>query len=54
MRPTGLKYYLDKNPKWTDLALANGTKATALNKSLPSAYVTLGRIPRHWEEWSGH
>jgi len=39
-----LKYQLDKNPKWTELALANGTKATALNPSLPSAYVTLGRI----------
>ena len=39
-----LKFQLDKNPKWTDLALANGTKATALNPSLPSAYVTLGRI----------
>ena len=39
-----LKYQLDKNPKWTDLALANGTKATALNNVLPSAYVTLGRV----------
>jgi len=39
-----LKYQLDKNPKWTELALTNGTKATALNPSLPSAYVTLGRI----------
>jgi serine/threonine-protein kinase len=39
-----LKYQLDKNPNWTELALANGTKATVLNKSLPSAYVTLGRI----------
>ena len=39
-----MKYQLDKNPKWTELALANGTKATALNDSLPSAYVTLGRI----------
>lgn len=39
-----LKYQLDKNPKWTELALTNGTKATALNNALPSAYVTLGRI----------
>ncbi|HZC23360.1 MAG TPA: protein kinase [Candidatus Binatia bacterium] len=39
-----LKYQLDKNPKWTELALANGNKATALNNSLPTAYVTLGQI----------
>jgi eukaryotic-like serine/threonine-protein kinase len=39
-----LKYQLDKNPKWTELALTDGTKATALNDSLPSAWVTLGRI----------
>jgi eukaryotic-like serine/threonine-protein kinase len=39
-----LKYQLDKNPKWTELALTNGNKATALNNALPSAYVTLGRI----------
>jgi serine/threonine-protein kinase len=39
-----LKYQLDKNPKWTELALANGSKATALNDSMPSAWVTLGRI----------
>ncbi len=39
-----LKYQLDKNPKWTELALANGTKATQLNASLAPAYVTLGRI----------
>jgi len=39
-----LKYQLDKNPKWTDLALANGTKATQLNDSLAPAFVTLGRI----------
>jgi len=39
-----MKYQLDKNPKWTELALANGTRATALNDALPSAYVTLGRI----------
>lgn len=39
-----LKYQLDKNSKWTELALANGTKATSLNNSLASAYVTLGRI----------
>ena len=39
-----LKYQLDKNSKWTDLALANATKATALNNSLASAYVTLGRV----------
>ena len=39
-----LKYQLDKNSKWTELALANGGKATALNNSLPSAYVTLGRV----------
>lgn len=39
-----LKFQLDKNPKWTELALANGNKATALNNSLPTAYVTLGQI----------
>src|ERR1700722_9174119 len=39
-----LKYQLDKNPKWIEIALSNGTKAAALNASLPSAYVTLGRI----------
>ncbi len=39
-----LKYQLDKDPKWTELALANGTKATNLNDSLASAWVTLGRI----------
>ena len=39
-----LKYQLEKNPRWTELALANGTKATALNNSLPSAWVTLGRV----------
>ena len=39
-----LKYQLDKNPKWTDLALVNGTKATQLNDRLPAAYVTLGRV----------
>ena len=39
-----LKYQLDKNPKWTDMALADGNKATALNDALPSSYVTLGRI----------
>jgi len=39
-----LKYQVDKDSKWTELALQNGTKATQLNSSLPSAYVTLGRI----------
>jgi len=39
-----LKYQLDKNPKWTDMAVADGNKAVALNDSLPTAYVTLGRI----------
>ena len=39
-----LKYQLDKNLKWTELALANGNKATALNDSLPTAYVTLGQV----------
>ncbi len=39
-----LKYQLDKNPKWTELALDNGGKATALNNNLPTAYVTLGRV----------
>ncbi len=39
-----IKYQLDRNPNWTDLALTNATKATALNGTLPSAYVTLGRI----------
>ncbi len=41
-----LKYQVDKDPKWTDLALANSTKATMLNGALPSAYVTLGSIHR--------
>ncbi len=39
-----LKYQVDKDPKWTELALGNGTKATSLNGSLASAWVTLGRI----------
>lgn len=39
-----LKYLLDKNPRWTQLALANGNKAAALNNALPSAYTTLGQI----------
>jgi serine/threonine-protein kinase len=39
-----LKYQVDKDPKWTELALENGTKATSLNSSLASAWVTLGRI----------
>ncbi len=39
-----LKYQLDKNSKWTEMALANGSKATSLNSSLAPAYVTLGRI----------
>jgi eukaryotic-like serine/threonine-protein kinase len=39
-----LKYQLDKNPKWTELALADATKATTLNNSLPAAFVTLGSI----------
>ena len=39
-----LKYLLDKNLKWTELALANGNKATKLNHSLPTAYVTLGQV----------
>lgn len=39
-----LKYQLDKNSKWTELALANANKATALNNTLASAYVTLGRV----------
>ena len=41
-----LKYQLDKNPKWTDLALTSATKAATLNPSLPSAYVTLGSVHR--------
>jgi eukaryotic-like serine/threonine-protein kinase len=39
-----LKYQLDKNPKWTELALTSATKATALNSNLPTAFVTLGEI----------
>jgi len=39
-----LKYQLDKDPKWTEQALAYGTKATQLNASLAPTYVTLGRI----------
>jgi len=39
-----LKYTLDKNPKWTDEALANCNRAVAFNGSLSTAYVTLGRI----------
>ena len=39
-----LKLQVDKDPRWTALALGNGSKATELNNRLPSAYVTLGRI----------
>jgi serine/threonine protein kinase/Flp pilus assembly protein TadD len=39
-----LKYQVDKDSKWTALALTNGSKATELNDRLPSAYVTLGRV----------
>jgi serine/threonine-protein kinase len=39
-----LKYQVDKDPKWTTLALTNGARATELNDRLPSAYVTLGRV----------
>lgn len=39
-----MKFTLDKNPKWTDEALANCRKAAELNTHLPLVYVTLGRI----------
>jgi serine/threonine-protein kinase len=39
-----LKFQVDKNPKWTELALANAAKATSQNSNLPQAYVTLGGI----------
>jgi serine/threonine-protein kinase len=39
-----LKYQVDKDARWTALALTNGAKATQLNDRLPSAYVTLGRV----------
>jgi serine/threonine protein kinase/tetratricopeptide (TPR) repeat protein len=39
-----LKFQLDKNPRWNEQALANGTKAAQLNDHIPAAYVTLGRI----------
>ena len=39
-----LKFQLDKNPRWNEQALANGTRATQLNDRLPTAYVTLGRV----------
>jgi serine/threonine-protein kinase len=39
-----LKFQVDKDHRWTGLALKNGSKATELNDRLPSAYVTLGRI----------
>lgn len=41
-----LKYQLDKNPKWTDEALANCNKAAQLDDRLPAVYVTLGHIHR--------
>src|SRR5439155_1232883 len=39
-----VKYTLDRNPKWTDEALANCRKAAQLDDRLPMVYVTLGRI----------
>ncbi len=39
-----LKFQLDKNPRWNEQALADGTRATQLNDRLPTAYVTLGRV----------
>jgi len=39
-----LKYQTELDPKWLELALANGTKAVSLNPSLPAAYATIGRI----------
>jgi len=39
-----LKYQVDKDPKWLELALTNGTKSVSLNPNLPAAYTTLGRI----------
>lgn len=39
-----MKFQLDRNPQWTELALTNANKATTLNSSLPSAYVVLGRV----------
>lgn len=39
-----LKFQVDKNPKWTEQALANGRRAAELNDRLPASYVTLGRV----------
>ena len=39
-----LKYRLDQNPKWIDVASANCKRAAELNDRLPAVYVTLGRI----------
>ncbi len=39
-----LKYKLDKDTKWIDVALANCQKAQQLDDRLPAVYVTLGKI----------
>jgi serine/threonine-protein kinase len=39
-----LKYQLDKNPAWLDLALENCGKAAKLDPQLAGNFVTLGRI----------
>lgn len=39
-----LKYQVELNPKWIELALANCRKAAEMDNRLPVAYVTLGRI----------
>jgi len=39
-----LKYRLDSDPKWLNLALTNSAKSVSLNPNLPAAYATLGSI----------
>jgi len=39
-----MKFTLDRNPKWTNEALAYCSRAAELDSRLPAVYVTLGRI----------
>jgi eukaryotic-like serine/threonine-protein kinase len=39
-----MKFTLDRNPKWTNQALAYCSRAAELDSRLPAVYVTLGRI----------